>query len=184
MTAIAGLADGGAVYLGGDSAGVEGLDLRVRADRKIFRNGPYVFGFTTSFRMGQLLHYALKPPIPTGEPHRFMSTTFVDSVRDCLKEGGWSRKDSDREEGGTFLVGVAGRLFCVYADYQIGESTDGYMAVGCGDQAALGSLHATAQLGVAPKRRIMMALSAAERMSAGVRGPFHTLTLAAPRKAG
>jgi hypothetical protein len=182
VTAIAGLAYGGAVYMGGDSAGVAGLDMRVRADTKVFRNGPYLFGFTDSFRMGQLLHHALKPPAPVGEPNRFMATTFIDAVRDCLKEGGWSRKDSDREEGGTFLVGLAGRLFCVYSDYQIGEDVDGYMAVGCGAQAALGSLHATAVLRVAPKRRVLMALEAAERLSAGVRAPFHTLTLGTPRK--
>jgi len=182
VTAIVGLAHGGTVYLGGDSAGVDGYDMRVRADTKVFRNGPYLFGFTTSFRMGQLLHYSLTPPAPTGDVHRFMATKFVDAVRECLKAGGWSRKDSDREEGGTFLVGVAGRLFCVYSDYQIGEGVDGYMAAGCGDQAAMGSLHATAALRVAPKRRVVMALEAAERFSAGVRSPFHTLTLSAPRK--
>jgi hypothetical protein len=181
MTAIVGLAHGGAVHLGADSAGVAGYDLTVRADTKVFRNGPYLFGFTSSFRMGQLLHYALAPPAPTGDIHRFMATRFVDAVRDCLKEGGWSKKDSDREEGGTFLVGVAGRLFGVYSDYQIGEGIDGYLAVGCGDQAALGSLHATAALRVAPKRRVLMALEAAERLNAGVRAPFHTLTMNARR---
>jgi hypothetical protein len=51
MTCIVGLVDGGRVWLGGDSAGVSGWDLTVRADRKVFRNGPYVMGFTTSFRM-------------------------------------------------------------------------------------------------------------------------------------
>jgi hypothetical protein len=161
---------------------VDGWDLTVRADTKVFRNGGYLFGFTTSFRMGQLLRYSLRPPTPAGDIHKFMATTFVDAVRDCLKGGGWSKKDSDREEGGTFLVGVAGRLFGVYSDYQIGEGVDGYMAVGCGDQAALGSLHATAALRVAPKRRVLMALEAAERLSVGVRAPFHTLTLPAPRK--
>ena len=38
MTAIVGLAQSGAVYIGGDSAGVSGMSLTVRADAKVFRN--------------------------------------------------------------------------------------------------------------------------------------------------
>ena len=55
MTCIAGLVHDGAVYLAGDSAGCSGWDLTVRADPKVFVSGSYVMGFTTSFRMGQLL---------------------------------------------------------------------------------------------------------------------------------
>ena len=81
-----------------------------------------MFGFTTSFRMGQLIRYALEPPEPEGELDRFMSTAFVDAVRACLKDGGWARRDNEREEGGTFLVGVQGRLFAVHDDYQVDEA--------------------------------------------------------------
>lgn len=172
MTAIVGLVHDGGVYIGGDSAGVSGLQLTVRADSKVFRNGPYLFGFTTSFRMGQLIHHALTPPKPKGPLERFMSTTFIDAIRACLKDGGWARRENDREEGGTFLVGVAGRLFVVYEDYQVGQAADGYAAVGCGDQVALGALYATAGAGMPPRRRVRLALSAAERFSAGVRAPF------------
>lgn len=176
MTAIVGLVDAGSVYIGGDSAGVAGMSLTVRADAKVFRKKRYVFGFTTSFRMGQLIRYALEPPKPVGETDRFMATTFIDAVRECLKAGGWAKKDSEREEGGTFLVGVRGRLFTVYEDYQVAEAADGYAAVGCGDELALGALFATATTRTPPQRRIEIALSAAERFSAGVRGPFVCLS--------
>ncbi|MGW6292457.1 hypothetical protein [Streptomyces sp. NPDC055058] len=173
MTAIVGIVHDGTVYLGGDSAGVAGYALTVRADHKVFRTGPYVLGFTSSFRMGQLLRYAFAPPAPDGgDLARFMATTFVDAVRDTLKAGGWLRKDSEQEEGGTFLVGVRGRLFRVAGDFQVGEAADGYDAVGCGDELALGALFATARLGLAPRDRLRCALSAAERFSAGVRRPF------------
>ena len=62
MTCIVGLVHEGVVYIGGDSAGVAGLSLTVRADEKVFQNGEFLMGFTTSFRMGQLLRYSLKPP--------------------------------------------------------------------------------------------------------------------------
>lgn len=172
MTAIVGLAQSGAVYIGGDSAGVSGMSLTVRADAKVFRKNRYLFGFTTSFRMGQLIRYSLTLPKPTGDLDAFMATTFIDAVRECLKAGGWASKENDREEGGTFLVGVRGQLFAVYEDYQVAKAADGFAAVGCGDQIALGALFATADTGLGPRRRVKKALGAAERFSAGVRGPF------------
>jgi len=76
---------------------------------KVFANGSYVMGFTTSFRMGQLLRYAFTPPEPdTADLHRFMCTAFTDALRQCLKDGGWAQKDKEQEEGGTFLVGTTG----------------------------------------------------------------------------
>ncbi len=54
MTAIVGLVHNATVYIGGDSAGVSGYSMTVRADSKVFTIGPYLMGFTTSFRMGQL----------------------------------------------------------------------------------------------------------------------------------
>lgn len=172
MTAIVGLVHDGTVHIGGDSAGVGGYSLTVRADAKVFTNGPYVMGFTTSFRMGQLLRHALKAPEPDGDLEAFMATAFVDAVRTCLKDGGWAKKDNEREEGGIFLVGAHGRLFCVHSDYQVAEAADGYAAIGCGEDIALGALYATARSRVAPQKRIKLALEAAERFSAGVRGPF------------
>lgn len=174
MTCIAGIAGNGIVYLAGDSAGIAGWDLTIRADPKVFTNGPYVLGFTSSFRMGQLLRYSFSPPSPEGHDdlHGFMCTAFVDALRQCLKDGGWASKDKEQEEGGCFLAGIAGRLFRIQADYQVGESLDGYEAVGCGDQAALGALFATARTDLGAVARLGTAMDAAERLSAGVRGPF------------
>ncbi|GAA4950353.1 hypothetical protein GCM10025331_43300 [Actinoplanes utahensis] len=170
-----GLTRGGSVFIGGDSAGLSGLSLAVRADTKVFRNGGYLFGFTSSFRMGQLIRYSLSLPDPGDDLDRFMVTTFVDTLRDCLKTGGWARKDEEQELGGTFLVGVRGRLFTVHDDYQVAKAADGYSAIGCGDQVALGALYATSGRGMRPRARIRLALGAAERFSAGVRGPFTCL---------
>lgn len=178
MTAIVGLAQDGKVYIGGDSAGVSGLSLSVRADTKVFQKGRYLFGFTTSFRMGQLIRHCLDVPKPKGtDLEDFMATRFVDALRECLKTGGWARKENDREEGGTFLVGVRGQLFTIYDDYQVGRTADGFAAVGCGDEIALGALYATAGTDLKPRKRVKVALRAAERFSAGVRGPFVCMSI-------
>lgn len=177
MTCIVGFVEGDTVWMGGDSAGVAGLTLTVRADQKVFRNGPMLFGFTTSFRMGQLLRYALS--VPDHDPRvavdKYMTTTFVDAVRSCLKSNGWASAKDGNEQGGTFLVGYRGQLFYVGSDYQVGVPFDSFAAVGCGDDVARGALFASTHL--AGRERIDLALRAAERHSAGVRGPFHILEL-------
>ena len=63
MTCIVGLVHADGVTIGADSAGCDGAwGIVTRADTKLFHNGPFLFGFTSSFRMGQLLRYAFKPP--------------------------------------------------------------------------------------------------------------------------
>jgi ATP-dependent protease HslVU (ClpYQ) peptidase subunit len=172
MSAIVGLREGGKIWIGGDSAGVAGLDLTIRGDSKVFRNGEFLFGFTTSFRMGQLLRYSLKPPVQAEnqDPVEYMCTTFVDAVRNCLKAGGFARKTNEEETAGDFLVGYRGHLFEVESDYQVSVAADNYEACGCGRAIVRGALYATRSL--EPRKRVELALSAAEHHCAGVRGPF------------
>ena len=181
MTCIVGLVHEGGVYIGGDSAGVAGLSLTVRADEKVFQNGEFLMGFTTSFRMGQLLRYSLKPPrrYPDDDINQYMVVDFINAVRECLKSGGWASKKEEMERGGTFLVGYSGHLFTIDSDYQVGQPEDSFAAVGCGEDIALGALFATQGQGD-PRDRVLTALRAAERFSAGVRGPFHVLPDAEP----
>ena len=175
MTCIVGLEFGGKVWIGGDSAGVAGRRLVARADRKIFKNGAFLFGFTSSFRMGQILRYRLIPPKhhPDDDVEKFMTTDFVDAVRQCLKDYGFNKTNNGVDEGGTFLVGFAGKLFCIYDDYQVGLSVHSFHAVGCGDEIASGVMLATEGVKMAPKDRIRRALEAAQEFSAEVRAPFH-----------
>jgi ATP-dependent protease HslVU (ClpYQ) peptidase subunit len=164
------------VSIGADSAAVGGWSLTVRRDRKVFRSGEFLFGFTASYRMGQLLHYSFdeKPDSwmwSAEDLHRYMATTFIDAVRECLKKGGYAKKESEQESGGTFLVGFRQHLYTIQADYQVSEAEDNYDAVGCGADVALGVLYATKRAG--PRHRILQALRAAERHNAGVRAPFY-----------
>jgi hypothetical protein len=187
MTCIVGLVAGGRVVLGADSAGVGGLDLRTRAEAKVFRRGPYLVGYTTSFRMGQLLKYTLKyrchqewdliTPQPTPKDDlRHMATEFVDNVRECLKAGGFAEKTNEAEKGGHFLVGYRGRLYEIESDYQVATFHDAYAAVGCGADFALGALEVLDGIpGGSAECDALEALKVAEKFSAGVRGPFTIL---------
>lgn len=176
MTCIVGVVQQGRVHIGGDSAGVGWgrLSMVSRTDRKVFQNGEFVMGFTSSFRMGQLLAFNFNPPKPRQgvDLMAYMVTDFIDAARQTMKAGGFARVKESADEGGTFLVGYRGRLFHVADDFQVGESSHGYDACGCGDQIALGSLYATRE-NDDPVARIYGALGAAEAFSAGVRSPFH-----------
>lgn len=179
MTCIVGLVHGDSVTIGGDSAGVSGWDLMVRKDEKVFVNGPCIMGFTSSFRMGQLLRYRMLVPAQRDgqATFEFMSTDFVDAVRTCLKNGGYAEKEKERESAGTFLVGYNGRLFAIHSDYQVAESVAGFDACGCGQSIAIGAMYGTGVSGdYLPRWRVLTALEAAERFSAGVRGPFNIIT--------
>jgi hypothetical protein len=177
MTCIVGLVHGGKVYIGGDSAGSNASwGLTVRNDKKVFVNSGFAMGFTSSFRMGQLLAYTFIPPVPELDTDlmKFMVNTFIVAVRNCFKDGGYASKTNDVEAAGNFLVGYRGRLFEIGNDYQVGEASSGLDTVGCGAELALGSLYATAAM--KPRSRILTALKIAEQCSAGVRAPFHIVT--------
>jgi hypothetical protein len=181
MTCIAGLISDGKVWIAGDSAASNGQNVSIRSDTKIFANGPYVMGFTSSFRMGQLLRYSLKLGVPdTWDVDRFMATTFMDAIRETLRTGGWIKATESRESGGTFLVGIGDRLYTVQDDFQIGHTFNGYAAVGSGYLAALGSLHTSDGLIDDPKARLTAALTAAADHVSGVAAPFTVLSTEAP----
>jgi hypothetical protein len=123
VTCIAGIVENGTVYIGGDSAGVAGWSLAVRADAKVWATEEFAFGFTSSFRMGQLLRYKLNPParLVGQSVDEYMVGPWIDAVRQRLKAGGYARTEEGAEKGGTFLVGYEGRLFEISSDYQVGE---------------------------------------------------------------
>lgn len=179
MTCVVGVVHDGKVYLAADSAGISGMDLRIRTDKKVFEVDEFVIGIAGSFRMGNILRFSFNPPIhhEDVDPFHYMATDFIDEVRHALKDGGYSKKDNNVETttGGTFLVGYRGRLFEIDSDFQVAENVHGYAAIGCGDQVALGSLFSTDDFDN-PEDRLEEALEAAEAFSAGVRAPFNFIS--------
>lgn len=182
MTAIAAIVENDHVWMGGDSAGVAGLSLSLRSDPKVFRNGEFLLGYTSSFRMGQLLEYHFSPSVPhEGEVGMaYMVRTFVPAIRELFKSHGYLQTDKGREEAGQFLVGWRGELYSIDIDFQVGRQQMPFFACGCGAELVLGSLYSTAEYEIDPAERIDLALRAAEAFSVGVRGPFTILASHSP----
>ena len=177
MTCISAYKQGGIVYIGGDSAGVSGLDVTIRKDEKVFRKGKFVFGFTSSFRMGQLLRYNLIIPEKNKKisDEEYMTTLFIDAVRDCLKEGGYTEIDKQAEHGGKFIVGYNGEIYTIESDFQVGISTDNFASCGCGGLYADTTFYNLRKSIKKPREKRREALKAAEYFSAGERGPFNII---------
>ena len=170
--------------MGADSAGVnvDTFDIRIRDDSKVFAigqdNTQMLLGFTSSFRMGQLLRFSLKVPTqPKGiDNYQYLCTYFIDSVRTCLSNGGYTRIECNQEVGGTFLLGFNGSIYTIDQDFQVGISNPNVDAVGSGSYYALGSLYTTQKI-KDPQKRIKIALQAASTYNAGVRPPFRIMSL-------
>lgn len=182
MTCIAGvIADDGSIVMGGDSANFCGTRLVLRQTPKVFRNGPFLIGCAGSLRVRDAMRYHFTPPKhPRGmDVQCFMRTVFIDAVRDSLRRAGTLLRKNEIEEliDSKMLVGYRRRLFEIEEDFQVGESFDEFSAVGCGADVANGALCVSGD--VTPRKRILAALSAAERYNTGVRRPFAVLRLEA-----
>lgn len=174
MTCIIGLVHEKTVYIGADSAAVAGYQIRATALPKIFHVGNFLIGYTSSFRMGQVLQCALLPE-HDGEKSvtDFILTDFIDAVRTCFKEKGFAKIENNEETGGFFLVGYKGRLFRINDDFGVTEPMDGIAACGCGEAYALGAMMALD--GIPPRERITRALEITAYFCSGVSEPIHTL---------
>jgi ATP-dependent protease HslVU (ClpYQ) peptidase subunit len=182
MTCIVGYIDKEGVYIGGDSAAISADDLsyNIRSDEKVFAKGEFIFGYSTSFRMGQLLRYKLRIPAhPKGmENHQYMATLFIDAVKKCFEDNDYS--DMMSQEGGCFMVGYQGKLYTILPDYQVAMAREAYTALGCGEHIALGAMYASNEKD--PIKKIEIALNASVTFSMGVKPPFNYVKLLNKKK--
>lgn len=180
MTCIVGFVDKTKkeIIIGGDSAGVGGrYDIRLRKDPKVFIRGPFIMGFTTSFRMGQLLmsdeRFTVRPQKKYESDYEYMVSAFVPAVQKLFSDGGFLEEENKVKSGGTFLVGYKDNLYCIESDFQVAVHHDNFNACGCGEDYALGSLYTTQNNEtMTGEEKVTKALETAEYLSAGVRSPF------------
>ena len=174
MTCIAGYRENKKIWIGADSLGAGGSSCVVRKDEKVFQNGEMLFGYTSSFRMGQLLRFAFKPPEQSKHKgdYEYLCTDFIDAVAKLLKDKQYASEKSNVLRIGNFLLGYKGELYEIEGDLQVAMQVKPYMACGCGFELALGAMHALERVDVSPQVKITRALEAAEEFSSYVRSPF------------
>lgn len=178
MSCIVGYIDrkSGIVYIGADSCCSNGKTKSTQNVDKAFhtyRNPNIVIGSTSSYRHINLLRYSNIFGGDIGEEltQEKIVCRVIPVVMNMFQNGVVTEPEEDR--GANFLVGGCGKLFKVQSDYSVLEPDDGYAAVGCGEEVALGSLYATTEHGYYPPiEHIRIALEAAEKHCLGVQRPF------------
>lgn len=177
MTCIVALSHNGTVYMGGDGAAADENSSSVssRKEPKVFVKGPYIIGYSGSFRFGKVVQHSFNPPKPQGDDmDKFLNTSFVTALREVCDIA--KVDPSSEDDGSEMLVGVNGRVFEFCNDWHFGEDINNFNAIGSGSSFALGSLYSTRQR-TSPHARIRLALESAERFSSSVRKPFTILEL-------
>lgn len=183
MTCIVGYVEKGIVYLGGDSCAgnSQHYSHRLITEPKVFRNGDFIIGYTTSFRMGQILQHRFIPPrrLKAKTDSQYLITDFVEKLQGTFARFGFGSSHIESTEsgsggavGGEFLIGYKDKLYKIHSDYNVSQETDPYNSCGCGESYALGALNAVKNLKLKPEEKIIIALSTATKYSAYILPPY------------
>ncbi len=165
--------EGDVVFVGSDSAASNDNFSLSRNDRKVFRIGQYVIGFSGSFRAGQVLNYCFSPSEMEGDPKSHMIKVFIPEMKDALICGGF---DLSKEIESSFIVAIRNNIFEIEADFQCSTPMNHYAAIGSGSSFAMGAFFACGINGIKDyKRNITAALRAASKFSGSVKPPFYCL---------
>lgn len=174
MTCIVGIVKDGVTYLGGDTLGSNGHSGSEITGSKVFHvegKEDIIIGYTTSFRMGQLLEFSTDlieiEAYESGKINReYLIRTFSKKLVELFKDF----EGFDEKEGGVFLIGIGDKLYEIQSDYSILENTDGYASCGSGEDFALGALKALEDFDIDPMVKLDMALKSASKFCTSVGG--------------
>ena len=137
MTCIIGIeTKDGKVVIGGDTLGSNGHSSSEINESKVFSHSNMIFGYTSSFRFGQIVEVMLdnnKIHTPqTKDTYKWMIGTFIPMLQSVLKE--------NEASTGVMLVGVNGQLYNVQSDFSVLRNSSGFDSVGSGDTFAIGAV--------------------------------------------
>lgn len=142
MTCICGMVRDGHVYMAGDLMGSNGFTGKVYPDSKVFINGDFIIGYTSSFRMGQILEWNWVPPLREEgiTDRQYMQFNVIESLRETFAIFGYGVKEGLESLGGNFLIGYKDSLYEMQENFSLLRIED-YAAVGSGQYHAEATLH-------------------------------------------
>lgn len=180
MTIIVGLECDDCTYIGGDAGATdpESLDSVIVADSKVFFKDNILFGFSSSFRVGQLLKYSIKLPCNKKMSEmEYLVTVVADRIKNICTKKGIIGKTDDQEDfiDSNVLCAINGKLFQIESSLAIIKSKFPYAAIGSGAPYAVGALYALQDSPIPPEEKIRIALDTACMHNAACRGPYTIL---------
>lgn len=165
MTCIVAYKDIDRIFMGGDDIAAysdsASYDKRSYTHSKVFsktlknkvsikhpnsNSRTVLIGYTTSFRMGQILEYNFE--LPEFDPEtissnmEYMVKFFIPALYNLFDEHLYIKKsDAGEASGGEFIVAFEDNIFTISDDFSVMEFEEPYTCVGCGESYALGALH-------------------------------------------
>lgn len=175
MTCIVAAIDRGKVYLGADSMVASGDAVIVSRDPKVWHSPPCVVGACGHAVWWELLRDAVRwDRLARCETERAFRRDLLDEIRAQSQavgvDLGGDDGDDDDAVSGQALVGVGGALYLVDHYLSVSRIAEPFASIGSGASPALGVLYATR--GQPTRKRLTMALTAAERYTTTVRRPW------------
>lgn len=167
MTCIAAVSDGARVYLGGDSALSVGDHIYMTADPKVYAREGVVLGFCGTLRFGQLIALTPLPPLRAGaDADLWVRREVCRALQQAARDRGFELGSDDDSEA---ILGVGGQIYVLDPGAVAYRPAGNYAAIGSGAAWAEGSLHTSKGT---PRRRLTLALEAAEAHCGSVRRPW------------
>jgi hypothetical protein len=169
MTCIIGFKHKGTAYIGADSLGSNGHTKAVYDTPKLFERHGILFGYTTTYRFGQILQHHLPEVVSKLDGYAYIVQCIVPAIRSCLAEHGAKGSDKGIEFGGEAILGYKGEIYRLQNDFSVLRHTNGIAVVGSGTEVATGAMMA---LKGEPMARIREALRITSDVVTTVGGPF------------
>ena len=178
MTAIVGVVQDGEVWMGGDSFCECGAVTYIRTDAKVFfrdepeSNRRILIGAAGDAILSHLAEMIFDVPARRADhsAHQYIGMSLgpalfeaIDKHLNLIRKKKWPN--------GRFLFGYDSHLYSFDCNGSLLHEDSGLMAIGWGDEIAIGALEATPEL--APEERIRRALSIAAKRTSKVAPPFH-----------
>jgi ATP-dependent protease HslVU (ClpYQ) peptidase subunit len=133
------------IYLAGDKMGSNSFTGQTVKEPKVFWKGDFRIGYTTSFRMGQILKHVWTPPQRKVDQNTdsYLYVDVVNSLKRCFIDNGFGNKDKNNY--GTFIMCYEDRMIEVQDELSLLESDRNVVSVGSGTYHATASVLAFSQ---------------------------------------
>lgn len=134
MTCIVAVKIKNEIAIGGDTLGSNGFNKTHYTNKKVFSNGEFTIGYTTSFIMGQVLEHLWRPParMEGTSTQEYLIVDVIPSIRQCFSNNGINEHKDGLNEGGSFILVFEGDIYEVQPDYSIMKSEQDFVSVGSG----------------------------------------------------
>lgn len=186
MTCVVGYLDRDAkqAWLGADSGIANDTQRYTLAHPKVFVKQGILFGVSGSWRLSQIIQYRLALEDTKHPVHcltKWAAQTLVPRIQKCCIGNGYSFDDKDDPLNAQILMATRTQLVLIDTDLSVQEYTIPYVAIGAGEEYAMGSLYATMKCGAMDHReQVLCALEAANKFAPSVTMPFNIITIGGP----